>query len=104
MKVLVFRNKIAARPSSAVAAPQHRQSNCFAGANSPATPAKAVPQWREVRLPPWVALAAILAAITIALCEPASLIGWIKALAGAVIVPGGAFAIVKTATGEWRIE
>jgi hypothetical protein len=94
MKKLGFRNKLAARPVADVApAPGHL---------APAAVASATPQWRELRFPPWAALAAVLAAITVALCEPSGLTGWLKALAACAIVPGGALAIVKTATGEWR--
>jgi hypothetical protein len=95
MKKLGFRNRLAARPSSDVAAVPLKPSGL-------STSAKAVSQWRELRLPPWAALAAILAAITVALCEPSGLTGWLKALAAGAIVPGGVLAIVKTATGEWR--
>jgi hypothetical protein len=102
MKKLGFRdtsvrNRLAARPSSDVAAVPLKP-------NGLGTSTKAVSQWRELRLPPWAALAAILAAIAVALCEPAGLLGWIKALAAGCIVPGGAYAIVKTATGQWRVE
>jgi hypothetical protein len=96
MKKLGFRNKLAARPVSDVAAPLKP--------NGLSKSAKAVSQWRELRLPPWAALAAILAAITVALCEPSGLARWLKALAAGCIVPGGAYAIVKTATGQWRVE
>jgi integral membrane sensor domain MASE1 len=96
MKLLGFRNRLAARPVSDVApAP---------GRLDPATVASATPQRHELRLTPWAALAAVLAAITVALCEPSGLAGWLKALAAGCIVPGGAFAIVKTATGQWRAE
>jgi hypothetical protein len=94
MKKLGFRNMLMARPVSDVApAPGHL-----------ASPASATPQWRELRLPPSAALAVILAAITVALCEPSGLAGWLKALAAGVLVPGGAFSIVRVATGQWRVE
>ncbi len=96
MKKLGFRNKLAARPVADVApAPGHL---------APAAVASAIPQWRELRLPPWAALAVILAAITVALCEPSGLAGWLKALAAGVIVPGVTFGIVRVATGQWRVE
>ena len=91
MKRLPSRNKLAARPVPDVAAPL-------------GTPAKAVPQWREWRLSPWAALAAVLSVTVVLLCEPSGLAGWLKAFAAAVIVPGGAYATVKTATGQWRVE
>ena len=93
MKKLGFRNRLAARPVSDVAPAGEHHS-----------PAAAVPQWREWRLPPWAVLAAILALVAVLLCLPSGLAGWIKALAAGVIVPGGAYAIVKTATGQWRVE
>jgi hypothetical protein len=93
MKLLLFRNRLAARLVSDVAPAGERCS-----------PADAVPQWREWRLPPWAVLAALLALVAVLLCEPSGLAGWIKALAAGVIVPGGAYAIVKTAIGEWRVE
>ena len=43
---------------------------------------------------------AVLAAITVALCEPSGLTGWLKAVAAGAIVPGGALAIVKTIPGN----
>ncbi len=96
MKAPGSHNKLVARPSSDVApAPGHLASDAVASAT---------PQWRELRLPPWAALTVILAAITVALCEPSGLTGWLKALAAGVIVPGVTFAIVKTATGQWRVE
>ncbi len=94
MKALSFRNKMVARPVSDVAP----ASEC----RRPA--AAVIPQRRELRLPPWTALAVILAAVTVALCEPSGLAGWLKALAAGVIVPGGAFGIVKVATGQWGVE
>ena len=96
MKRLPSRNKLAARPVLSVAAPIKP--------SGPGTPAKAAPQWREWRLPPRAVLAAILLVIAVLLCEPAGVPGWLKALAAGVIVPGGAYAIVKTATGQWRVE
>jgi amino acid transporter len=96
MKLLPFRNRLVARPVSDAAPASERRS--------PADAAKAAPQWRETRLTPMAALGAILALITVLLCEPSGLTGWLKALAAAVIVPGGAYAIVKTAIGEWRVE
>ena len=96
MKRLSSRNKLAARPVSDVAAPLKP--------NGLSTPAKAAPQWREWRLSPWAVLTAILFVIAVLLCEPSGVPGWIKALAAGVIVPGGAYAIVKTATGQWRVE
>ena len=93
MKKLGFRNGLAARPVSDVSPAGERHSL-----------AAAVPQWREWRLPPWAVLAAILALVAVLLCEPSGLAGWVKALAAGVIVPGGAYAIVKTATGQWRVE
>jgi len=96
MKRLSFRNKLAARPASGVAAPLKP--------NGLSMPAKAAPQWREWRLSPWAALAAVLSVTVVLLCEPSGLAGWLKALAAGCIVPGGAYAIVKTATGQWRVE
>jgi hypothetical protein len=94
MKAPGFHNKLVARPVSDVApAPGHL---------APDAVASATPQWRELRLPPWAALGAVLAAITVMLCEPSGLAGWLKALAAGVIVPGGAFAIVKTGNGGFR--
>ena len=93
MRLLSFRNKLAARPIADVAPAGERHS-----------PAAAAPQWREWRLPPWAVLAAILFVIAVLLCKPAGVLGWLKALAAGVIVPGGAYAIVKTATGQWRVE
>ena len=96
MKRPSSRNKLAARPVPDVAAPLKP--------NGLGTPAKAIPQWREWRLSPWAALVAVLSVTVVLLCEPSGLAGWLKALAAAVIVPGGAYAIVKTATGQWRVE
>ena len=96
MKRLSSRNKLAARPVPDVAAPFKQ--------NGLITPARAVSQWREWRLSPWAALAAVLSVTAVLLCEPSGLAGGLKALAAAVIVPGGAYAIVKTATGQWRVE
>ncbi len=96
MKRLSSRNKLAARPVSDVAAPIRQ--------NSLSTPAKAPPQWREWRLTPRAVLTATLLEVAVLLCEPAGGLGWIKALAAGLIVPGGAYAIVKTATGQWRVE
>ena len=96
MKLLAFRNGLVARPGSDVAP----ASEC----RSPADAAKATPQSRELRLTPRAALGAVLALVAVLLCEPSGLAGWLKALAAAVIVPGGAYAIVKTATGQWRVE
>ncbi len=96
MKRLSSRNKLAARPVPDVAAPIKP--------NRPSTPAKAPPQWPEWRLSPRGAVAALLFVAAVLLCEPAGVLGWIKALAAGCIVPGGAYAIVKTATGQWRVE
>jgi hypothetical protein len=96
MKRLPSRNKLAAPPAPGVAA--------SIGPNGPGTPATAAPQWREWCLTPWAALAAILFVTVVLLCEPAGVLGWLKALAAGLIVPGGAYAIVKTATGLWRVE
>ena len=63
MKALGFHDRLAARPVSDVAPADERRGPAAA----------AIPQWRELRLPPWAALAVILAAITVALCEPSGL-------------------------------
>lgn len=94
MKALGFHDRLAARPVSDVAPADERRGPAAA----------AIPQWRELRLPPWAALAVILAAITVALCEPSGLAGWLKALAAGVIVPFGAYAIAQVATGQWRLS
>jgi hypothetical protein len=93
MKLLGRHNRLTARPASD-AAP--------AGAR-PDAPAKATPQWREWCLTPRAALAALLFVTVVLLCEPDGVLGWIKTLAAGVIIPGGVYAIVKTATGEWRL-
>jgi hypothetical protein len=84
------RNGLVARPVSDAAPAGERRG--------PAAAAKAIPQWRELRLTPRTALAALL------LCEPSGLIGWLKALAAGAIVPLGVHATVQAATGRWRGE
>jgi hypothetical protein len=93
MKALGFRNRLAARPVSDVAPAQSVSSQCRL--RNPRA---------DLRLPPHVALAVILAAVTVALCEPSGLAGWLKALAAGVVVPGVTFGIVRVATGQWRVE
>ena len=93
MKKLGFRNKLVARPASAVAPAGER----------PGAIAAATPQWREWRLTPRAALAALLFLIVVLLCEPSDAASWLKAIAAGAIIPGGAYAIVKTATGQWRL-
>ncbi len=70
----------------------------------PAAAAKAIPQWRELRLTPRAALAALLFVAVALLCEPSGLIGWLKALAAGAIVPLGVHATVQAATWRWRVE
>lgn len=92
MKKLGFRNKLAARPASDVAPAQSASSQC-----------RLRNRRADLHLTPRAALAVLLFVAAVALCEPSGLAGWLKALAAGCIVPGGALAIVKTATGEWRL-
>ncbi len=87
MKLLGFRNRMVARPA------QSARSR-YSLRKAPA----------DRRLTPSAALAAILFVTVVLLCEPSGAIGWLKALAAGAIVPGGAFAIVRVATGQWGIE
>ncbi len=93
MKALGFHNKLAVRPASDLAPAQSAFSQCRLR-KAPA----------DRRLTPSAALAAILFVTVVLLCEPDGAIGWIKAVASGVIVPGGAFAIVRVATGQWGID
>ncbi len=93
MKALGFHNKLAARPAADLAAAQSASSQCSL------RKARA-----DLHLTPSVALAAIIFVTVVLLCEPSGAIGWLKALAAGAIVPGGAFAIVRVATGQWGIE
>jgi hypothetical protein len=93
MKKLGFRNKLATRPASDVAPAGER----------PSASAAATPQWREWQLTPRAALAAILFVIVVVPGEPSDAASWLKAIAAGAIIPGGAYAIVKTATGQWRL-
>ena len=90
------RNRLGLRPVSDAAPAGERRS--------PAAAAKAIPQWRELRLTPRAALAAFLFVAAVLLCEPSGLIGWLKALAAGAIVPLGVHATVQAATGRWRVE
>jgi hypothetical protein len=92
MKLLGRHNRLTARPASDVAP-----------ATRLAAPAKATPQWREWCLTPRAALAALLFVTVVLLCEPSDAASWLKAIAAGAIIPGGAYAIVKTATGQWRL-
>ncbi len=92
MKALGFHNKLAARPAADLAAAQSASSQCNL------RKARA-----DLHLAPRAALAALLFVTVILLCEPSGAIGWIKAILAGAIVPGGAFAIVKVATGEWPL-
>ena len=90
------RNRLRLRPVSDAAPAGERRD--------PAAAAKAIPQWRELRLTPRAALAALLFVAAVLLCEPSGLIGWLKALAAGAIVPLGVYATVQAATGRWRVE
>ncbi len=90
------RNRLGLRPVSDAAPAGERRG--------PAAAAKAIPQWRELRLTPRAALAALLFVAAVLLCEPSGLIGWLKALAAGAIVPLGVHATVQAATGRWRVE
>lgn len=46
---------------------------------------------------------AILAAFAVLVCEPSGLAGWLKAVAGAVLIPLGVYATIQVATGQWRL-
>ncbi len=91
MKALGFRNKLVARPVPDVAPAQSASGQCSLRNRR-----------ADLHLTPSAALAAIIFVTVVLLCEPSGLAGWLKALAASAIVPGGALAIVKTATGEWR--
>jgi hypothetical protein len=93
MKALGFRNKLVARPVADLALAQSASSQCSLRNRR-----------ADLHLTPSAALAAIIFVTVVLLCEPAGAIGWLKALAAGAIVPGGAFAIVRTATGQWGAE
>ncbi len=93
MRLLGFHNKLVARPVADLAAAQ------FASSQRRLRKPRA-----DLHLTPSAALAAILFVTVVLLCEPSGAIGWLKALAAGAIVPGGAFAIVRVATGQWGIE
>ncbi len=92
MKALGFHNKLAARPAADLAAAQSASSQ-----------RRLRKPRADLHLTPSAALAAILFVTVVLLCEPSGAIGWIKALFAGVLVPAGAFAIIKTATGEWPL-
>ena len=93
MKALGFHNKLAARPVSNVAPTQSASSQCRL------RKARA-----DLHLTPSAALAAIIFVTVVLLCEPSGAIGWLKALAAGVIIPGVTFSIVRVATGQWGVE
>jgi hypothetical protein len=95
MKLLSPHDKLEARPASAVAP--------FTESHGAPVEALSVRPRRQLHLTPNAALVALLAVVAVSLCEPSDAASWLKAIAAGVIVPGGVYAIVQTATGRWRL-